>query len=178
MGPVDDPVDRFCVGIEQQLRRVEALALERGIAAVDAESVSLPRADPREVAVPVECSPLRHLDPRLLIVVVEQAQLDVLGVLGEQREVGTATVPDGAEWERPSGPDLGHRISAPDSGSSSTWPSLTAWLAVRGQLDGGARARNGPRLPREVTDELEAPAADSQPPGGLVELDRVGVAAW
>src|SRR5439155_26464892 len=76
--------------------------------------------------VPVERGALRHLDALLLVAcVVEQAELDALRVLGEQREVHALAVPRGAERERHSRPDLPHRSSAPPSGSNVTAPSST-----------------------------------------------------
>ncbi len=91
---------------------------------------------------PVERPPLGHLDPRLLVVLVEQAQLDGLGVLGEDREVGSAAVPVRAQRERPTRPHLGHRIRAPDSGSSSTWPSANGGCR---EWPGGRRPAHGTR---------------------------------
>ena len=81
--------------------------------------------DARQVAVPVERGPLGELDPLLVVLVVEQAQLDPLRVLGEQREVRAAPVPRRAQRERPTRPDLSHgahviRTRAPESAASST----------------------------------------------------------
>jgi len=67
--------------IDQQLRRVEAIPLPRGVAAVDAEAVALAGSHLRQVAVPVEGSALGHLNARLLSFLVEQAELHPLGVL-------------------------------------------------------------------------------------------------
>ena len=73
---------------------------------VDAVAVALARADERQVAVPVERRALVQLDALLGAVLVEQAQLDARGVLGEDREVRAAAVPVRAERERVAGPDL------------------------------------------------------------------------
>ena len=60
-------------------------------------SRSAARADAGQVAVPDEPVDLGQVDPRLGAVVVEQAQLDPLGHLGEQREVGPGSVIRGAQ---------------------------------------------------------------------------------
>ncbi len=98
---------------------------------------------------PVERGALRHRDPGLVVLVVEQAQLDAAGVLGEQREVGAAAVPGRAQRERAPGPYpvFAQAISAPDIGSSSTWPSTIAGsAAVVASTTDSARARHAARL--------------------------------
>ena len=106
--PVDRPLDRLRVGIDQQLVRVEAVAGDRVVRAVDTVPVPLAGADTRDVAVPVERFALALLDARLVVLRVEETELDALGVLGEEREVRTVSVPRRAERERLAGPDL-HR---------------------------------------------------------------------
>ena len=59
---------------------------------MDAEAVALARADVGQVAVPAEGGDLGQLDPGLLARLVEQAELDPLGHLGEEREVGPGAV--------------------------------------------------------------------------------------
>ena len=129
--PVDGALDRLGVGVDQQLVGVEAVALVGRVGPVHAVAVALSGADPGQVAVPVSARRAGHLDPRLLAVVVEQAQLHALGVLGEDREVGAVAVPGRAERERPAGPDFGHRIRAPDIGGSLRYPSAQVRLRRR-----------------------------------------------
>jgi hypothetical protein len=76
--------------------------------AVDAVAVALAGADAGEVAVPVEGVALLERDA-LLAVVAEEAELDALGVLAEEREVRPLAVPGRAEGERRARPDLPHR---------------------------------------------------------------------
>src|SRR5581483_4161644 len=76
--------------------------------------------------VPVERLAVDQLEPRLVPLLVEQAELDALGVLREEREVRAVAVPLGAERERFAWPDLHQpRIStvfAPKSATRSVVP--------------------------------------------------------
>src|SRR6185503_15120187 len=81
---------------------------------------------------------LEHVDALLVALLVEQAQLDLGGVLGEEREVRPLAVPRGAQRERLSGPRraarrlLGHRsISAPARAGRRTppWPRVALCVA-------------------------------------------------
>jgi hypothetical protein len=81
------PLDRLGVRIDEQLVRVEAVALVGRVGAVDAEAVALPGPDAGQVAVPLQDGALGERDALLVVVVVEQAQLDALAVLAEDREV-------------------------------------------------------------------------------------------
>src|SRR6185437_13818496 len=118
--------------------RVEAVALLGRVATVDAVAVAMAGAHARQVAVPVVGRALDHVDALLGPVLVEQAQLDVLGVLGEEREVRALAVPRRAERERRSGPGLAARdllahraIRAPARAGRRTppWPSVALWVA-------------------------------------------------
>src|SRR5262249_5807135 len=115
--------------VDQELRRVEPLAGLRLVRAVDAVAVPLAGPDAGQVAVPVEDGAVDHLDDLLAVVLVEQAELDALGVLGEEREVRALAVPHRPERERPAGPDLPQRRSstvfAAKSATSSTSPRRT-----------------------------------------------------
>src|SRR6201999_555115 len=93
------------IGIEQQLMRIEAMALLGCVGAVDAIAVELSGRDVVEVAVPDVLGPLRHFDALELAaaLAVEQAQLNLLGIGREQREVSPASVPAGAEARMRSG---------------------------------------------------------------------------
>src|SRR5437660_9739244 len=92
------------------------------------EAVRRPGSHRGQVTVPVVRGALGHRDAGLVVFVVEQAQLDARGVLGEHGEVGAPSIPRGPEREWPAGPDvdLAHATSAPDIGSSSTAPSVIA----------------------------------------------------
>ena len=63
--PVDSAVDRLRIRVDQQLRRVEALAGLGLVRPVHAVAVALPGPDARQVAVPVERGALVQLDPLL-----------------------------------------------------------------------------------------------------------------
>ena len=121
--PVDHPLDRLGVRIDQQLGGVEAMTFGRRVGTVHPVAVALTGTDPWQVAVPVERLALAHLDRHLVALLVEQAQLYALGVLREQREVGAAAVPRRTQRERSAWPDLRQMISAPDNGGSLMWPS-------------------------------------------------------
>ena len=104
--PLHRPLDRLRVGVDQQLVRVEAVTRARIVRTVDAVPVALPGPDAGNVAMPVERRALGQLDTPLAIVVVEQAELDALRVLREERKVRSLSVPRRAEGKRPAGPDV------------------------------------------------------------------------
>src|SRR5437660_1371623 len=81
---------------------------------------SVAGSEPRHIAVPVEKRVLGHLDPALVPDLVEEAELDALGVLREEREVRAAAVPGWAEREGTSGPHLHQRISTVRFAKSAT----------------------------------------------------------
>ena len=103
--PVDGALDRLRIRVDQELVRVEAVPLLGRPAPVDAVAIALPRPDPRQVAVPVERRALRELVAGLTVRLVEEAELDLVGVLGEEREVRALPVPLRSEWERLAWPD-------------------------------------------------------------------------
>ncbi len=161
--PVDDAVDRLRVRVDQQLVGVEAVAVGGCVGTVHAEAVALPGPDAGQVAMPVERPPGGDLDPGLGAGVVEQAQLDCLGVLGEQREVGPGSVPRCAERERPPGPDLGHLIKAPDIGGSLRYPSeRIAQSSVASSIVVAPALQPQP-AGAEVADDLVRAATEAQP---------------
>ena len=86
------PLDRLGVRVEQQLARVTQMALYRIPRAMHPVPVPLARADAGQVPVPDEPVDLVQVDPRLGAVVVEQAELDPVGYLGEEGEVGPGSV--------------------------------------------------------------------------------------
>ncbi len=91
--PPDRALDRLGVGVDEQLGRVEAVARLGVVDAVDAVAVARARPDAGQIGVPVERCALAQLDARLVVLLVEEAQLHALGVLAEQREVRPVPVP-------------------------------------------------------------------------------------
>ena len=87
------------IGIEQQFVRIEAMPLRRIVRAVDAIAVDLAARDLGKVAVPdvVGAFGQRNAFELAAALAIEQTQLDLLGIGGEQREVRPATVPCRAE---------------------------------------------------------------------------------
>src|ERR1700722_8820912 len=83
------------------------MAARRIVGSVDAVAVQRPRARLGEVAVPHLVGVLGQRDPRELAPAarVEDAQLDLLGVGAEQREVHPLTVPRRAQRVRQPGLD-------------------------------------------------------------------------
>ena len=105
--PVDRAGGGLGVGVEQQLVGVAAQPALWVVRAVHAVAVALPRLHGRQVAVPDEPVDLGQLDARLVAAgAVEQAQLDPLGDLAEQREVRAAAVEGGAQGVRRARPAL------------------------------------------------------------------------
>jgi hypothetical protein len=107
--PAHVPVDRLGVGVDEQLGRVEAVALLRLVGAVDPIAVALAGTDPGEVDVPDQIRLLRNADPGQLVIAFgtfEKAELDTGGVLGEQGEVDALAVPRGPEGIWAAGPGL------------------------------------------------------------------------
>ncbi len=105
--PVEAAVDGQGVGVDEQLGRVEAQAPMGVPRTVDPVPVALPGHDAGDVAVPHVAVDLGQRQPgfgaargpaegRGQAVVVEQAQLDRGGALGEEGEVGTLAIPGGS----------------------------------------------------------------------------------
>ena len=95
--PLDGPVHRLGVRVDEQLRRVAPQAGGRFVRAVDAVAVPLAGLHARQVAVPDEAVDLGEVDPVLGAVLVEQAQRHRRRDLGEECEVGAGAVVAGAE---------------------------------------------------------------------------------
>ena len=111
--PLDLAGDGTRVRVEQQLRRVAAVALVRRPRAVDAEAVALAGAHPRHVAVPAMTGRFREVDVGLVALVVEQASSTRVGDFGEEREVGPVGIERDAERLFFTGPDrTAHREGA------------------------------------------------------------------
>ena len=145
----DRALDRLRVRVDQELRRVEAVAGLRIPRAVDAVAVALSRADPREIDVPVVGRQLAHLDALLVVRLVEQAELDAPGVLAEQREVRPVAVPAGTERKRRPRPGR-----ATHRGTVSTGPRRLPCEA--GQP--AASARRSPRKAQSTSTPARAAA--------------------
>src|SRR6185295_4651761 len=106
--PAQAPLHRPRVGIEQQLVGVAAMPGHGLVGPVHAIAVALPRPDPLEVAMPVRTLAMRQLQTALGAVGVEQAQLDALACLGEEAEVGAATVEMSSQRPSPTRSQLTH----------------------------------------------------------------------
>ena len=104
--PLDLPVDRLRVRVEEQLAGVEACAGGWIVLAVDAVAIALPGAHLWKVRVPDERVDVDHVHARLLAAVSEEAQLDALGAFTEQREVRSVAVEGRAERVARTGPGL------------------------------------------------------------------------
>ena len=116
--PVDPALDRLGIRVDQQLCRVEAETPLGCVRPVDAVAVPLARPHSRQEAMPVECSAPWKDVPDLRTVRREQAELDPLGVLGEQREVRALALPGRPERK---GPPRPHQPPSP--GASQRTPS-------------------------------------------------------
>ena len=117
--PLDVAAGRLGVGVEEQLVGVAAQAVLGVPRAVDAVAVALAGLHGRDVAVPHVGVDLGDLELRLdelagvVGVGLEQAQLDALGDLAEDREVGAAAVERRAEGVRRARPGFRHGSTLP-----------------------------------------------------------------
>src|ERR1700733_15828427 len=93
------------IGIEQKLVRIETMALLRRIGTVNAIAVKLAGRDVIQIAMPDVFSALGKFDPLDFApaLAVEKTELDLLGIGGEQREIGPAPVPACTEAKGRSG---------------------------------------------------------------------------
>ena len=96
------------VRVEEQLVRIEAMARVRLVRAVHAIAVELARAHLRQTAVPDEVGALAQREAAHLALagLVEEAQLELLGVLRVDREIHSLAVPGRAEGMRRAVPEL------------------------------------------------------------------------
>ena len=137
LGEVEVAVERLAVRVEQQLAGVASVARRRIPRAVHPEAVALARGDRRQVGVPDVAVDLVEVDPFLGAVLGDQAQLDLLGDLGEQREVRARAVVGGAERIRSTGP---HRRRGHQSTLSAAAAGCAAVTTSRWRPRSGARA--------------------------------------
>ncbi len=131
--PAHVPADRLGVGIEDQLGRVEPVALTQVVRPVDAVAIELAGPDLGEVPVPDLLGALPQRDAvRLFPRVgrVEQAQLDGRSVLGEQREVDADAIPGGAERVRGAWPDFHREARAASPGGDERRTSMPSAAQV------------------------------------------------
>ncbi len=110
--PVDVPLDRLPVRIEEELGRVAAVSAFGRPRSVHAEAVPLARPDSREIAVPAERRHLRKLQNCLAAGIIEEAQVHPLGDLRKQREVRARAVVGRAQRKRLTGPHFELRDAA------------------------------------------------------------------
>ncbi len=105
--PVDLAADRARIRVDQQLVRVETHPFARRVAAVHAVAVQLARTDPLQIPVPDVARLLGQCHARRFFAVrlIEEAQLDAGGVLGEDSKTGALPVPGGPERVRATWPD-------------------------------------------------------------------------
>ncbi|MFT3847446.1 MAG: hypothetical protein QM739_01850 [Propionivibrio sp.] len=105
--PAQAATDGLGIRVEQQLVRVEAMALLRAVRAMHPVAVKQAVPFARQVAMPDEIGLLRHGDAFDLAsaVQVEQAELDLGRVLGEEREIDALSVPRRAKRIRFARPD-------------------------------------------------------------------------
>src|SRR5204863_524490 len=146
-------------GVENDLVVVEAVPLGWLVGAVDAVAVQLPRLDVGQVGVPHLVGVFGKGDAVRLgrrLGGLEQTQLDLAGVFGEQGEVDAGAVPGGAQRVRSSGP-YAHTwssrvkvVSPPRCGGAARRPRPAdnysspcgGPTAVTGVQDGGSLAGN------------------------------------
>src|SRR5690348_2466469 len=95
IAPDKPPGKPPCIGIEQQLVGVEAMAAFGLVGPVNAIAVELPGRNVVQIAMPDILTSLRQFDPLELAAAlgVEQTKFDLLRVGREQREIGTPPVP-------------------------------------------------------------------------------------
>ena len=149
LAPVDAALDRLGVRVEQQLVRVAALPLGRVVRAVHPVPVPLARADAGQVPVPDEPVHLVQVDPRLGAVVVEQAELDPVGYLGEQPEVGPGSVIGGTQRVAVARPYGSRRQMFPSLSLHVRSDLLTPSHVSRAHAPSPARPAHGARRRRE-----------------------------
>src|SRR6202034_4871057 len=93
------------IGVEHKLVRIETVALLGRIGTVNAIAVKLAGRDVIQIAMPDVFGALGQFDALDLApaLAVEQTELDLLRIGGEQREVGPASVPACTEAKGRSG---------------------------------------------------------------------------
>ena len=102
------------IGVEQQLRIVEAVTVHRVERAADAIAVELAGLHARDMAVPDAVGAFGQRDALGLLAAVlgEEAERDAFGMVGKQREIGALGVRRGAEGIGIPRGKLGHLAAA------------------------------------------------------------------
>ncbi len=137
-GPLDLAVDGLGVGVQQQLVRVAPQTLLGVVGAVHAEAVLLPGLHAGDERVPDVGVHLGQPDALLGAVGVEEAQLDLLGHLAEDREVRAGAVVGRPEGVGGTGPDLGGHESRVPPALGGRGGSGAGGAVVRGRRCPGA----------------------------------------
>ena len=106
---VQSPVELLGVGVEQQLVMVEAVADLRFVRTGHAIAVQGARPQARDVTVPDLIGVFGQDQPFDLTLArrVEQAEFDLFGMGGEEREIDALAIPVGAERIRFAWPHAG-----------------------------------------------------------------------
>jgi len=84
------------VGIKEELGRIEAMAVLRGIRTVHAIAIALPRTEPGHISVPDIIRTGWQRDAQRLVGTlrgVEEAEINPRSMLGEQRKIHPSTIP-------------------------------------------------------------------------------------
>ncbi|EXI74697.1 MAG: hypothetical protein AW07_01625 [Candidatus Accumulibacter sp. SK-11] len=112
IAPLDGADNRFGVGVEQQLVRIEAVPFLRPIRTMDPVAVQLPGAHFGQIRMPDLIGLLGQLDTLAFLppAVVEQAQLDLVRVLREQGEIDPFAIPGSAQRIGLARPDCRQRL--------------------------------------------------------------------
>ena len=154
------PSIAFAYGSIRSLLGLNRWPCRRAVAAVDAVAVPLARADAREVACQLNAVRCVSAEPRLVVVVVEQAELDVVGVLGEEREVRALAVPGRRRAGR-AGPARRSRVQLHRPRVRSRRRASRA----RAACSASVRVASRLHLAREGTSQREQPAVVVAKPG-------------
>src|SRR4029453_105700 len=134
----DRPAERPGIGIDQQLRGIEAVTVTGRPGPVHAVAVELPGPHVGETRVPHEAVSFGERDAcRFARVIrpVEQAELDRGGMLREEREVHPLAIPGGTERVGAAGPDA----------HPCMFTGAAAHLESRACIREGWRVRSGTR---------------------------------
>ncbi len=105
--PADFALQRSRIRVDQQLVRIEAVPVRRIVGPVHAVAVELARPDLGQVAVPDLVGEFGQRDPLGLApsLRIEEAELDLLRVGGEDGEIDPASIPGRAKGMRQTGLD-------------------------------------------------------------------------
>src|SRR5215510_12269939 len=88
------------IGIEEQLGRIEAVAVVRGIRPVDAIAIALPWPELRHIPVPHRIRAFGQWQAKTLMGTLrglEETEVDARGMFGEQGKIHPRAIPRGAK---------------------------------------------------------------------------------